>query len=87
MSDKPKPKRDNTPKLGPEDFYVPPGMDVLNRLVEDVNHGLAPSEKPPSYSRLGIAVRDYVPGQPLKQGRIRGTPPRVRIVDRDPPNG
>ena len=29
MTDKKKPKRDNTPKLGPEDFYVPPGMDVL----------------------------------------------------------
>jgi hypothetical protein len=71
-----KPKRDNTPKITEEDFYVPPGMDVLNRLIEDTTKGLAPNEKPPSYSRLGIAVRDYVPGQPLKQGRITGPKPR-----------
>ena len=77
-----KKKSDNAPKLGPEDFYVPPGMDVLNRLVEDVRVGVTPQEKPPSYSPLGVAVRDYAPGQPLKQGRITGPPPRLRIVDR-----
>lgn len=76
-----KPKRDNTPKVGPEDFYVPPGMDVLNRLVEDAKHGLAPKEQPPSYSRLGTAIRDYVPGQPLKQGRIKGPAPKPIIKD------
>ena len=85
MTDKKKPK---ATEVGPEDFYVPPGMDVLKRLVEDIKVGVTPQEKPPSYSPLGVAVRDYSPGQPLKQGRITGPPPRLRIVDRkDPRDG
>jgi hypothetical protein len=82
------PKKSEPPKLTQDDLYVPPGMDVLHRLLEDARVGVTPSEKPPSYSPLGVAVRDYTPGQPLKQGRITGSVPRVRIVDRkDPEDG